>query len=331
MCSIGRRWWSRWPNAQRDHETFCVSCHTALPYALARPSLRQPLGESATPAGEAALLASITKRVTMWREVEPFYPDQTNGLPKSSESRGTESVLNALVLATRDAHAGQPSDDAKLAFDNMWALQFRSGDLSGGWAWLNFHNEPWEANDSPFFGAALAAVAVGREPGDVASAAENQERVKRLREYLRKGMGTQPLLNRTMLLWASTGIADLLSSEERQAIVDAVCAKQNADGGWSLSSLGQYKRSDNTPLDTTSDGYATGLVAYALQRAGIGPADARVSRAIAWLVGHQDRATGTWTASSLNKQRDPKTDIGKFMSDAATAYAVLALTSGGKR
>ena len=40
-------WWSSWPNAQRDHGTFCVSCHTALPYALARPALRQPLGESA--------------------------------------------------------------------------------------------------------------------------------------------------------------------------------------------------------------------------------------------------------------------------------------------
>ena len=27
-------WWTTWPNAQRDHGTFCVSCHTALPYAL---------------------------------------------------------------------------------------------------------------------------------------------------------------------------------------------------------------------------------------------------------------------------------------------------------
>ena len=40
-------WWTTWPNAKRDHDTFCVSCHTALPYALARPLLRQPLGETA--------------------------------------------------------------------------------------------------------------------------------------------------------------------------------------------------------------------------------------------------------------------------------------------
>jgi squalene-hopene/tetraprenyl-beta-curcumene cyclase len=323
-------WWSGWQTSARDHQTACVSCHTALPFALARPALRAELHESDPSSAERRMIDDVIKRVHLWREVEPFYPDQTRGLPKTSESRGTESVLNALVLATRDAHAGQPSDDARAAFDNMWALQFRNGDLSGGWAWLNFHNEPWEANDSPYFGAALAAIAIGREPGGYAATAENQERLKRLREYLRKGMATQPLLNRAMLLWASGGIADLLAADERQAIVDAVCAKQNPDGGWSLSSLGQYKRGDNTPLDTVSDGYATGLVAYALQRAGVGTTDTRVSHAIAWLVDHQDRATGMWTASSLNKQRDPKTDIGKFMSDAATAYAVLALTSVAK-
>ena len=324
-------WWSGWQTAARDHQTACVSCHTALPFALARPALRAELRESEPSTAERRMLDDVIKRVRLWKEVEPFYPDQTRGLPKTSESRGTESVLNALVLATRDAHAGKPSDDARAAFDNMWTLQFRNGDLSGGWAWLNFHNEPWEANDSPYLGAALAAIAVGREPAGYASTAENHERLKRLRDYLRKGMATQPLLNRAMLLWASGTIADLLTPEERQSIVDALAAKQNADGGWSLSSLGQYKRYDDTPLETASDGYATGLVAYALQLAGLAAADARVSHAIAWLIDHQDRATGTWSASSLNKQRDPKTDIGKFMSDAATAYAVLALTSAGKR
>ena len=47
-----------------------------------------------------------------------------------------------------------------------------SGDLKGAWAWLNFHNEPWEANGSPYFGASLAALAVGRAPGGYASSPE---------------------------------------------------------------------------------------------------------------------------------------------------------------
>lgn len=34
-------WWMEWPRAARDHETFCVSCHTAVPYALSRPGLRK--------------------------------------------------------------------------------------------------------------------------------------------------------------------------------------------------------------------------------------------------------------------------------------------------
>src|SRR5215212_1511352 len=104
-------WWTTWPNAQRDHGTFCVSCHTALPYALARPSLRQSLGESGPSAAEAALLANVTKRVAMWRDVEPFYPDQTRGVPKTSESRATEAVLNAVILARRDAITGSMSEE----------------------------------------------------------------------------------------------------------------------------------------------------------------------------------------------------------------------------
>jgi squalene-hopene/tetraprenyl-beta-curcumene cyclase len=52
----------------------------------------------------------------------------------------------------------------------------------------------------------------------------------------------------------------------------------------------------------------------------------RVSRGLDWLRRNQDRATGQWVAVSPNKRRDPASDIGKFMSDAATAYAVLSLT-----
>src|ERR1700730_11308356 len=49
-------WWMGWPQAARDHETFCVSCHTVAPYAMARPALRAPLAEAAPSAVERKLL-----------------------------------------------------------------------------------------------------------------------------------------------------------------------------------------------------------------------------------------------------------------------------------
>src|SRR3974390_3098055 len=89
-------WWMGWQSAARDHETFCTSCHTALPYALSRAALRGALGEASPSAAEQKVLANVTKRVRMWNEVAPFYTDEKNGAPKSLESRGTEAVLNAL-------------------------------------------------------------------------------------------------------------------------------------------------------------------------------------------------------------------------------------------
>jgi len=29
-------WWMHWPKAARDHDTFCISCHTVVPDLLAR-------------------------------------------------------------------------------------------------------------------------------------------------------------------------------------------------------------------------------------------------------------------------------------------------------
>jgi len=40
-------WWMEWPKARRDHETFSVSCHTAVPYALSRSALRPALAQRA--------------------------------------------------------------------------------------------------------------------------------------------------------------------------------------------------------------------------------------------------------------------------------------------
>jgi len=90
-------------------------------------------------------------------------------------------------------------------------------------------------------------------------------------------------------------------------------------------SLGMFERKDGTPLDTRSDGYATGLVVYTLQRVGMGTDDSRLNKGLTWLRRNQT-ADGSWNASSLNRARDPDSNRGRFMKDVATAYAVLALT-----
>ena len=43
-----------------------------------------------------------------------------------------------------------------------------------------------------------------------------------------------------------------------------------------------------------------------------------------WLERHQN-SDGSWRAESLNARRNPQTDVGRFMTDAATGYAVMAL------
>ncbi|HEX4771978.1 MAG TPA: hypothetical protein VH351_14160 [Bryobacteraceae bacterium] len=309
-------WWINWPVAARDHQTFCISCHTALPFALARPALRGALGEQTPSANEIRIIENVTKRVRLWNEVEPFYPDAQRGVPKTAESRGTESILNALILVWSQAR----SNDARLALTNMWAQQLTNGDAAGAWNWLQFHNSPWEG-DSQYYGATLAALAAGIA-GDLPPGA------RLLRDYLVRNQESQILFSRVMLLWASTKWpgAALLSATQQKAIIDAALAKQQADGGFTLSSfVGNWKRHDNTPLETKSDGLATGLVALVLQEAGVPASQSQAKRALAWLNQNQDKTEGRWYAYSLNKQRDLSSDAGRFMSDAATAFAVLAL------
>ncbi len=320
-------WWMDWPAAARDHETFCVSCHTAVPYALGRPALRAPLAENGPSVNERRLLANVIKRVALWNEVKPFYSDEQRGAPKTAESRGTEAVLNALILASYDARDRTLDGSAREALANMWAAQLKTGSAKGAFMWLNFHNEPWEADDSQYWGATLAALAAGAAPDNYVSSFAIRDNVAMLAAYLREGAPRQSPLNRAWLLWASASVPGLLSPAGRTALIGEFYAKQRDDGGWSATSLviDGWKRHDATPLETASDGYATGLVAVALERAGISRSEPRLGKALAWLAGNQDRTIGLWPAWSLNKRRDPASDIGRFMTDAATAYSVLAL------
>ncbi|HEV2423945.1 MAG TPA: hypothetical protein VGZ29_03860 [Terriglobia bacterium] len=318
-------WWMGWPVAARDHGTFCVSCHTAAPYALARPLLQSALGEQSLSAAEQKLLENVTKRVRMWDEVAPFYPDETRGVPKTSESRGTESVLNALILSAADARTGSLSPATRRAFEIMWKEQLKTGDARGAWAWLEFHNKPWEG-DSQYYGATLAAIALANAPD---GPGYDFGPTELLRDYLVREQGKQVLIDRVMLLWASGRLLGVLTTVQKQSIIDEVLSRQQPDGGFSLSQfVGSWKRRDSTPLETRSDGYATGLVTLALLDNGMAPSESHLSRSLEWLRSNQRSADGRWLAYSLNEQRDLNSYIGEFMSDAATAYAVLALEYG---
>ena len=319
-------WWSGWSTATRDNDTYCISCHGGVPYALARPLLRQGPANTGPTSSERNLLANVTNRVRAWKEIGPYYTDERYGAPKTSQSRGTESILNAFVLSSYDAAAGTLSADTRSAFDHLWALQEQSGELKGAWPWLVFGLQPWESSDAPFYGAALAAVAVSMAPGEYSSTPDVQEHLDLLRGYFARHYERQPLFNRATLLWASTKVPGILDTAQQQAVIDEVFAQQQDDGGWSLTSLGTWKRLDDTALETKSDAYATGLVTFALRQAGLSKADQRLANALSWLRRNQDETEGSWPAYSLNKDRDPSSDTGRFMRDVATAYAVLALT-----
>jgi len=112
------------------------------------------------------------------------------------------------------------------------------------------------------------------------------------------------------------------------------------DGGWNLASLAwtwrdwrlpslisMYTRSYGTPLEGKSDAYATALIAFTLEQMGLRNSNVMLKGAVAWLVRNQNQIEGSWQSDSLNGRRDPASTTGRFMTDAATAYAVLALTT----
>jgi squalene-hopene/tetraprenyl-beta-curcumene cyclase len=79
-------------------------------------------------------------------------------------------------------------------------------------------------------------------------------------------------------------------------------------------------------MEGKSDGVATSLMTLALQEAGMPRDNPQLKHGLSWLMSNQNAAEGFWPAASVNKRRHKSSDTGRFMSDAATAFAVLALT-----
>ncbi|HXQ81785.1 MAG TPA: hypothetical protein VN775_10755 [Opitutaceae bacterium] len=250
--------------------------------------------------------------------------------------RSAEPIIYALALALddREQHHAVLSREAEEGFRRMWAEQIRKGSERGSWAWADASLDPWESPDSVYFGTALAALGVGYAPPEYLKRPELREQIVEMSDYLRLNFRGQILHHRLAALWASANLPDVVSATDRNSTLEELWRSQNADGGWSWKALGPWKpRPDSFVASVAtgpdSDGYATAFAACALREAGVDPSDPKLRSALVWLASHQNPKTGGWEASSLNGLYPNDPVLGHLMGDAATAYAVIALSKAG--
>lgn len=299
--------WAAWPRAQSANG-LCVSCHTGMTYLIARPALARILGEGESTQYERDLLARLRTNV---------------GAKPAAALRDVEVIFAALFLAEQDAAKDALSPDAEKAFAQLWSLQSQDGDAAGGFKWYDASLDPWETPDSPYFGASLAALAVGRAPVAYRNRPDIRANIDRLAGYLTRASGTQPLHNRLALLWASSRLPEVLAKAAQQTLVDEIFKAQASDGGWTLQALGPWRIRKNAPAAQSSS-YATAFTAFVLHQARIPSTEPRLRRALDWLRAHQE-ASGSWPAESMNKAYPDGSMEQSFMRDAATAFAAAAL------
>ena len=277
-------------------ERRCFTCHTNYAFLYARPL--------------------ISSQVKAHREVRDFVEKLvTERWPEKGPRWDAEIIATAAALAFNDAHTtGDLHEVTKTALDKMWTVQTEDG----GFDWLKCAWPPFESDDH--YGVTLAALAVGVAPENYANSEAAKKGMAGVRKYLKANPAPTPH-HRAMELWASTVLDDLLSEADQKKRVAELLKLQKEDGGWNLSTLGNWERQDKSPQDTeTSDGYATGFVIYVLRQAGVPADDARIQKGIHWLKTNQ-RESGRWFTRSQFK------DSRHYISHAGTAFAVMALAS----
>jgi squalene-hopene/tetraprenyl-beta-curcumene cyclase len=283
-----------WTNKHR-----CGTCHTNYPYLVARATLKEP---------ESAALIAVRRffedRVTHWNDEN-----------RSSQPRwDTEVVATAWALALNDALTTQKLHPlTRKALDRVWRVQ----KPDGGFDWLKCDWPPLEHDD--YYGALVAAVATGYAPGNYAETPSAKIGIGKLKSYFAANSPSS-LHHEIVLLWASSHLGGLVTSQYRDETIAKLRKLQRGDGGWNLPSLGSWKRRDGTSNDprAPSDGYATGLIVFVLRESGVPASDPAIQRAIAWLLANQ-RASGRWFTRSLSNDKE------HYIARAGTAFAVLAL------
>ena len=288
----------------------CVSCHTNGTYLQIRPALTPALGKP-----QEKIREFFVQQLTEMR-AKPLSELQ-GGI------RPTQVAYVAAGLAEWDAHVTkQLSAETRSALDLMFQVQSKNGAWGNTKCWPPFESSDYQA-------ATVAAMAIATAPGYSKSlTATQQEQLQRLVEYFKK---TPPAHDyaRLLRLWVSTRLAGVLTAVERRETLKMLFRHQQPDGGWSMRTFATPEawgsggraaklRAEPEFKTTPSDGHQTGLVLVVLRDAGISAKDARLQKAVGWLLSNQ-RQSGRWWTRSLN------TDSYHFITYSGTVYPLLAL------
>lgn len=301
----------------------CVTCHTTGTYMQIRPELTSVLGKP-TEEVRDLLTDELAKFQKMKRD--EFYTRTRSA--RLIYTGTAELVYTAAGLAEWDRHVtGKLSAETQTALELMFSVQ----EKSGTWDSVNLW-PPLES--SAFQEATVAAMAVASAPqwrGNL-----KDEKLKAgiglLQKYLRE---TKPPhdYGRVVLLWAAARMPDLLQKDRRQKLIDTLWTHQREDGGWSIRTFSTPEkwgagnraaklRAEPEFENPPSDGHMTGLAVLVLREAGVPAKDARLQKAVKWLLSNQ-RESGRWWTRSLN------TDKYHYITYSGTAYPLLALMKCG--
>ena len=293
----------------------CVTCHTTGTYMQIRPALTLVLGK---PTEEIREL--FTGELAKFQKLKP------DALQKGTQP--AEIIYTAAGLAEWDRHVtGKLSAETQTALELMFRIQQKNGTWGSVDLWPPFES-------SAFQEATVAAMAVAAAPG-WRGGLKNKETlagIASLQKYLRE---TEPPhdYGRVVLLWAATRMPNLLPKERQQKLIKMLWSHQRGDGGWSIRTFSTPEkwgrgnraaklRAEPKFKNPPSDGHMTGLAVLVLREAGVPAKDARLQKAVQWILTNQ-RASGRWWTRSLN------TDKFHYITYSGTAYPLLALVKCG--
>lgn len=299
-------------NSTRD----CVSCHTSLPFAMSQSF--SGLGE-----GEV-LRQKVATRVNDW---ETSFKNPWPGY-SVEKVRTTEAILNATILSFMDANSVAPvkqmSLETMMAIEHMLSRQISVGPDKGGFLWLDHLDQfkPFESSESAYWGATIAALAIGVAPQNFQNHSKIEGALNNLKGYLSGKFDSQPLHNKLFALWASFKLGNFLALKVEDTLKKTLL-KQTSSGGVDLVDL-LSAQAQAEGKSSNEDAYATALVTLILLESGKKDALSMTAarKGLDWLVTNK-QSNGSWLGYSYAKN---KTSL--FFTDVATSYALMALKKG---